>query len=401
MARLNYDVIICGGGMTGLAMAAQLAALDLKIAVLESRRPTAFCVLDNFDLRVSAISPQTIALLETLGVWPRVEAMRSCPYRRLRVWEMRDFGDVTFDAAHLGCEELGFVVENRLLQLALWETVEALPQVDIHCPVVCSKFQRVADTVEVLSEDNRYFSGRLLIGADGANSAVREAFGIGVRGSQYRQSCLVASVATELEQQDITWQRFTSSGPQAFLPLPGRHASLVWYHREDQVKALQALEHNELAERIMAAFPTELGAVEVKASGSFPLYKQHANSYIQQNLALIGDAAHSINPLAGQGVNLGFQDSTNLAEVIKSRVSSDRDWWSRVALRPYQSQRSLVNGLMMHAMDGFYYGFSNDITPLMWARNGVLAAARSPLISRRVMRYAMGLDRLPNTFFSR
>ena len=399
VTRLDYDVIVSGGGMTGLAMAAQLASLDLQVAVFESRMPEPFVATEDFDLRVSAISPQTVALLQSLGVWQRVEAMRLCPYRRLRVWEMRGFGDVTFEAEQVGCPELGFIVENRLLQIALWKTLEALPQVHIHCPSECSEFQRVDDKIEILSADGQRFSGRLLIGADGANSAVRQAFGVGVRGARYRQSCLVASVTTEYPQQDITWQRFTRDGPQAFLPLPGRHGSVVWYHRAERVEALAALDHSTLAERMMATFPRELGAIKILAKGSFPLHKQHANAYVQQGLALIGDAAHTINPLAGQGVNLGFQDSAALAEVIAEALKTRSDWWSRAALLPYQNRRRWANGLMMHAMDGFYHGFSNDIAPLLWARNAALAAAKLPLISRPVMRYAMGLDRWPNKFF--
>lgn len=401
MASLNFDVIVCGGGMTGLAVAAQLAHLDLTVAVLEDRRPQPFLPEQQYDLRVSALSPQTILLLEQLNAWHRIQTMRSCPYRRMRVWEMQRFGDVTFEAEDIGRSELGFIVENRIVQTALWESVEALPQVKVLCPAACRQFDRNAGHMVATLEDGRRLTAKLIVGADGADSAVRNAFDISISRREYEQSCLVASVATRSAQQDMTWQRFTPLGPQAFLPLLGSRGSLVWYQKRDRVRELAQLDNSELAELIMAEFPKELGDIEIAAKGSFPIQKQHAKTYVQQGVALIGDAAHTINPLAGQGVNLGFQDSTRLTEVISGAMIRGKDWSSRAVLLDYERQRRWANGLMMRAMDGFYYGFSNNNVPLRWARNSLLAGSNMPFIKESVLRYASGLVSSPTDLLYR
>jgi len=234
-------------------------------------------------------------------------------------------------------------------------------------------------------------SARLVVGADGAQSKVRQGFGVGVNRGQYQQACLVASVNTQLGQQDITWQRFVNTGPQAFLPLLGQHGSVVWYHQTDHARALANLPNVDLAGEIMAHFPAELGAIEVTEKASFGLQKQHAQSYCMDGMVLVGDAAHVINPLAGQGVNLGFQDVSSLAETLKEARNSGEDWSTIGVLSRYQKQRKLANSIMLHSMDAFHHGFSQTGTKSKWLRNMVLASAKVPLIKKQIIRYAMGI----------
>lgn len=392
MTDNSFDILICGAGMTGAGLASVLAQQGLRIALFEAYEPQPFDLSQPFDLRISALSPQTQAVMERTEAWQNLLAMRACPYRRMRVWEMQGFGDLTFDASQVGAAELGHIVENRVTQFALWQALEGIDNVTLLCPQKPVKTYRKDGVMHVETETGELFSSKLLVAADGGQSMVRQQFGIGVTRSQYQQACLVASVDTQLGQQDITWQRFTPTGPQAFLPLPGQHGSVVWYHQTDEVRRLNGLSNDELANEIMHHFPSQLGAIKVLEKGYFNLQKQHAQHYVQDGLVLIGDAAHMINPLAGQGVNLGFQDIACLDEVITNALACGKDWWRADVLMDYQQRRRMANRLMMETMDAFYHGFSNDQQGLKWVRNGALALARLTPIKRQVIRYAMGMQ---------
>ncbi len=387
-----YDIIICGGGMTGAAMALCMANLKMKVAVIETSQPSKFLKDQPFDLRVSAVSPQTVTLLNSLGAWENILKMRCCPYRELRVWEKDGFGDVTFNANQIDRAELGFIAENRVIQLALWKQIKTKEYIDVYCPNVCERFEYRANAIYVDLNDGTRISGNLLIGADGAKSVVRTAFSIGSSQHKYNQSCLVASVRAETTKKDITWQRFLKTGPQAFLPLSKSHGSIVWYHNPNKINELVQLSNNDLASKIIKEFPRELGKIKVMEKASFPLHKSHASKYVKPKLALVGDAAHTINPLAGQGVNLGFQDVACLTEIIKAAQENGSDWSSQEVLMGYQTRRRFFNSIMMHSMDIFYYGFSNNFGPLKFARNSILSLARLPAISEPIIRYAAGLD---------
>ena len=388
----THDIIICGGGMIGAATALQLASSGIRVALIESAAPGKFLASQPFDLRVSALSPQTVSLLNSIGAWRYVLKKRCCPYHRLRVWEKLGFGDVTFHAHEINREELGFIVENRIVRIALWERISETAEIDVYCPSSFNKFDYLNKLVRVTLDDGNQLSAKLLIGADGANSAVREALQIKTSRYDYHQSCLVASVHAPSATKDITWQRFIKTGPQAFLPISPVDASLVWYHDSEFISDLAEQDNAALAQKIMHAFPKELGEIEVLSKGNFPLSKQHAQSYVGRGVVLIGDAAHTINPLAGQGVNLGFQDSACLSEGIKTAMSEGKDYWSEEVLNRYQSQRRVINGIMMHAMDALYYGFSNDFGPLKFARNSLLSLVKFPLLSQPILRYASGLN---------
>ncbi len=392
MTEKSYDILICGAGMTGAGLASVLALQGLRIALFEAHKPKAFDLSQAFDLRISALSPQTRAVMQRTAAWDNLQAMRACPYRRMRVWELQGFGDLTFDAGQVGAAELGHIVENRVTQAALWQVLESQANVSLLCPQKPVKTYRKDGIMHVETQTGECFTGKLLVAADGGQSMVRQQFGIGVNRSQYEQACLVASVATQLGQQDITWQRFTPTGPQAFLPLPGQHGSVVWYNQADEVRRLSALSNEQLGEQIMQQFPAQLGDIKVVDKGYFHLQKQHAQQYVEDGLVLIGDAAHMINPLAGQGVNLGFQDIACLDEVISQAIDQGKDWWRADQLREYQQRRRLANRLMMETMDAFYHGFSNDQSAIKWLRNGALALARLGPVKRQVIRYAMGMQ---------
>ena len=390
-SQKRYDAVVVGGGMVGAAAALGLAQAGWSVALLEHQAPQAFEAQSPPDLRISAIGCTSVGLLKQLGAWQAVLAMRCAPYRRLETWEWES-SRVAFDAASLGLPELGFMVENRILQLALWQRLEQSPNLALCCPARLQSLQRVGEHWQLTLDGAETLEARLVVGADGAQSQVRNLAGIGTNGWQYRQSCMLITVETGEPQQDVTWQRFFPSGPRAFLPLYDRWASLVWYDSPQRIRQLQAMPPAQLEREIAAAFPARLGRVKVHAAGSFPLARRHAQRYVLPGLALVGDAAHTINPLAGQGVNLGYRDVDALLNLLSEAREQGEDWSSEAVLMRYQRRRRTDNLLMQSGMDLFYTAFSNNLAPLSVARNlALMAAQRAGKLKEHALKYALGL----------
>lgn len=392
--KTRYDVLIVGGGMVGSALACALGDSGLSVAVLERQLPRSFDPAQLHDLRVSALSIASERFLENIGAWEGIRSRRNCPYRRMKVWERSSTAAATeFDAAEIGHDHLGYIVENRLIQIALLDRLKDFANIDLISPAPTARIDYSPGATLVQLEDGNELIGRLVVAADGGDSRVRQAAGIGVTKWDYEQQALVASVTTAYGQQDITWQQFTPTGPLAFLPLSGNNASLVWYNTPNQVKRLQALPDTQFLEQLLATFPAELGCItQIQGRSSFPLRRQHAQQYVKEGVALVGDAAHMIHPLAGQGVNIGLLDAASLAEVLLAAHVAGESLCSLDVLSRYEKQRRRHNLLMMQVMDGFYRVFSNDIGPLKMLRNaGLGLAGRLPPARNRVMEFAMGL----------
>ena len=389
----NYDVVVVGAGMTGAAAALGFAQEGMRVALLEKAEPTAFDANSAPDVRISAISRSSVDLLKQLGAWQHVEAMRSAPYRQLETWEEQG-SNVLFDADDLGLPELGFMVENRVLQLALWQECQKYKNLERICPAQLTHlYQSNSQKKWIVSlDDGRELQTKLVIGADGANSQVRKLAGIGSRGWQYRQSCMLITIQTDEPQQDKTWQQFFPSGPRAFLPLYDNWASLVWYDSPAKIRRLQSMSMEQLTEAITEAFPERLGAVNAVACGAFPLTRHHANRYVIDGLALVGDAAHTINPLAGQGVNLGYRDVDSLLKVVTHAKEYLGAWHSLEVLKRYQRRRLPDNLVMQAGMDVFYMAFSEQLPGLKMLRNlGLMAAQRAGEAKKLALKYALGL----------
>lgn len=391
------DLFIVGGGMVGSVLAAKLAPSGMRIALLESYAPAAFDPASPPDLRVSALSPASIKLLAESGAWEHILAMRSAPFQRMQVWEQRQDQGTLFDAAEIDAPYLGHIVENRLVQLACLQTLERYDNVSLLCPEKIASIRYQPSGSEITLENGSQFQARLLIGADGAQSRVRTAAGIALDSLQYPMQALVATVSIQGGVRDITWQRFTRYGPQSLLPLPGDYASLVWYHQPQEVKNLLALSDEALLDAFRQQFPKALPEITgLLQRGSFSLTRNHAQHYVRQGVALIGDAAHTIHPLAGQGVNLGFQDVDVLAQLLLTAWQHGEDIADLGLLQGYERQRKWPNHLMQRSMDAFSYGFSNDIAPLKLLRNLGLRLANQPgPLKREVMRYAIGMPPQP------
>lgn len=391
--KKEFDVVIVGGGMVGAAVAAGLGDSSLRVAVVESHQPEAFAANQPHDLRVSALSIASRNILETVGAWRGITERRYCPFRRMRVWETT--GDTEFCSDNIQYQELGYIVENRVTQLALLDRLQDFANVEMMCPAQITKiyYSPGEDSLVELS-DGRQLSAKLLVAADGGQSQVRQVVGLGVTSWDYKQHALVIYVETDYGQQDITWQRFMPTGPQAFLPLTGNYGSLVWYHSPDEVKRLKALSYDDLKRELLAAFPDCLGKINrILGVTSFPLRRQHAQDYIKPGVALVGDAAHTINPLAGQGVNIGLLDAAALAEVLIDAHKKNLALGDVTVLKRYEKLRRHENLKMMTAMDVFYQVFSNEILPVKVLRNlGLGLAERILPAKNKIMRHAMGLE---------
>ena len=405
----DYDVIVIGGGMVGSMLCAALAseqseladALNvpvtepLRVCVLEERLPESFEPHTNpvYDLRVSALSVASENMLRSVGAWEGISSRRCCPFRRLSVWDGEQSGRTDFVAADIHADNLGHIVENRVLQLALLDVLHALPQVSVLSPARLQRYQQTLDGVQVVLEDGQSITAQVLVGADGGNSLVRQLAGISMDKKAYPQHALVATVETSLPQQEITWQRFVTAGPQSFLPLCGSRGSIVWYHNAEEIERLKALDDNAFIECLMATFPEELGTIHaLQGRGSFPIAKAHAQSYIANRVALVGDAAHTVHPLAGQGVNLGLLDAAALAQVLRAARASARDIGSHGVLRRYQRWRFGDNQLMIGALDSMYEAFKSRPLLFQQARSASLNLVNNvDIIRNRVMQHAMGV----------
>ncbi|MFS2223623.1 3-demethoxyubiquinol 3-hydroxylase [Pantoea sp. B65] len=390
MDKAHFDVVVVGGGMVGAALASGLAQQGFSLAVIEQEETPAFDPASHPDVRISAIGSASVDLLKQLAVWPEIQQMRAAPYRQLETWEWQT-ASVQFDAGSLGLPELGYMVENRVLQRALWQRLQQ-QDVTLICPAALKNIEQHNDGWTVTLEDQRQLVARLVVGADGARSRVRQLAGIGIHGWNYSQACMLISIRCEHPAGDTTWQQFTPQGPRAFLPLFDNWASLVWYDAPARIRQLQAMPMAQLQKEIQAHFPARLGRFSAVAAGSFPLVRRHATRYVQEGLALVGDAAHTINPLAGQGVNLGYRDVDALIDVLTAARNQAEAWSSAAVLLRYQRKRYMDNLLMQSGMDLFYFTFSNQLAPLRVVRNlGLLVAQRSGVLKRQALRYALGL----------
>lgn len=413
----DFDCVIVGGGMVGATSALTLAQLGLRVALIEQFEPAPYLPEQNLDLRVSAISIASQHLLEQVDAWSQVIQWRACPYERLGVWE-KAYAYTEFNAHDIEQQELGHIVENRLLQLSLWQKINAQANIEVFCSYNLINLSQESSQVNLTLKNNTSLTetnitAKLVIAADGANSQVRKMVDIGITAWDYQQSAMLINVKTEKPQQNITWQKFLPTGPVAFLPLMkaslvndeqlngnntehGGYASLVWYHQRDEIKRLSGLSNQQLQQEIIAAFPKRLGKIEVIAKGAFPLTRRHANSYQSKRVLLLGDAAHTINPMAGQGVNLGFKDVKALQTVIANAISNGECWHNIDVLARYETMRRKDNLLMMSTMDALYHSFSHPSPIVKTLRNvSLLAINKVPFINtvvkNKALAYACGI----------
>jgi 2-octaprenylphenol hydroxylase len=375
---MQADLIIVGAGMVGSALALALEHSGLEILVVDgsalSVKP--FDAQGAFEPRVSALSAASQRILERLGVWDGIAARRASPYRDMQVWDGSGTGSVHFSAASVHAEVLGHIVENRVVQDALLERLHD-SQIGLLGNARLEQLRRSGDGWLLTLADGRELRAPLLVAADGANSAVRRLAGCATREWNYLHHAIVTSVRCERPHRLTAWQRFTDDGPLAFLPLNRQGdehwCSIVWSTVPAEAERLMALDDEAFRHELGKAFEWRLGPVTaVDPRVCIPLRQRHAKRYVESGLALIGDAAHSIHPLAGQGVNLGFLDAAVLAEVLQHALQRGEQPNDVRVLSRYERRRMPHNLAMMAAMEGFERLFQADPLPIRLLRNSGL-----------------------------
>lgn len=399
----HVDVAIIGAGIAGASLAVALSGEGLSIALIEAQPPDPAPLpltrgLHDFDPRVSALTPRSRDFLSTLGAWEAITAYRTCAYRHMTVWDAQGTGQIEFDGAEVDVPELGYIVENRSLVHALLARVAEAADISLLNPAVLQSCSRLeSGHMHLALQGGEELRAQLVVAADGALSRVREMMGFRCREWDYGHRAIVATVEVARSHEDTAWQRFLPSGPLALLPLPGdaqhHYCSIVWSLQAHLVDDLLALEDQAFCAELERASESRLGVVLGSSRRfAFPLRQRHAVDYVQPGIALVGDAAHTIHPLAGQGINLGLQDVAVLAQEIVAGHYCAVSPGQLELLQRYQRRRKGENLLMMAAMDGFKRLFEQESLPLRWLRNaGMRRVDTLRPLKRQLMRHAMGL----------
>ena len=399
--RQTYDIVIAGAGVVGLTMAALLSRSAhrerINVVLLDAGARPGFDIANDVELRVSAIAPGSAQVFDAIGAWQTIVSKRACAYREMRVWDAGGFADgpeaLRFDAAEFAAPELGHIVENSLIQEALLCVLDATP-CSLLFDTPLSEVARDGQRYTVGLGDGRQLAADLVIGADGGASLVRAQAGIGVRSWRYPQTAFVTHLRPEIEHRHIAWQRFQRDGPVALLPLDDGRVSTVWSTSDEQAQLACSASDAELGTMLSDASDRVLGTLTPAGPrAAFPLQAQHADRYVMPRVALIGDAAHSVHPLAGQGANLGVADAACLAAVIDNALAGDEHPGDLPVLRRYERARKGANSTMLHFVDGIQRLFSTDRAVVARLRGaGMALFNRSGALRRYAVRVALGID---------
>lgn len=389
--RAGLDVIVLGAGVVGSAAALAVARQGCSVALVEAR-PAPPWRQDRPDLRVYALANDNRTLLQTLGVWPAISAARAKAYRRMCVWDAAGGGELVFDADALGVAELGHIVENDLLVDRLGAALQQEPALQRYCPDTVVSLQQDEAGVQVELDSGARLRARLLLVADGAGSTTRERLGIACDRHDYRQRGLVAFVRCAQPHQDTAWQRFLPSGPLAFLPFTEGRRSIVWTLPEDEANRLQQADEAAFRRELTRAFDARLGdVVEVGERVAFPLRRQLAERFVEGRVLLLGDAAHAVHPLAGQGVNLGLRDVSALVAMMMGARTRGGDFATAHRLARWERERRSDSVLAAHAFEGINRAFSNDaLLPTLLRGHALGFASRLPPLRQWLWRQAAG-----------
>ncbi len=387
----DIDVIICGAGIAGAAVAALLAQAGISCLMIERRgiHP----VTDRVDPRALAITRASENILRATGAWPLIPADRIGHFRSMRVWDEQGDGDIEFDSADVCEPTLGYIIEQTQIELALQQANAGYSQIKYLQPASLHDIEIARDVVTAVLEDGSRHTARLIIGADGARSRLRTLAGIGYPVHDYLQQAVACRVTTGKPHAETARQRFLATGPLAFLPLADPHqCGIVWSTTPDQVEQLMHMDESEFNQVLARAFDHTPG--EILSSGPrarFPLQHAQAEKYCLPRLALIGDAAHMVHPLAGQGANLGLLDAAALAEIVIDTAGKNRDIGTLPVLRRYERWRKGENYLMLKVLQGFKVLFENRLEPVKHLRNiGLDITDMLMPVKHCIMRHAMG-----------
>lgn len=383
---MKFDVLIVGAGLAGAALAAALRGSRLKVGIVEARPPARPA---GWDPRIYAISPTNVDFLSSIGIWQHLDTQRLAP-----VYDMEIHGDaggrLDFSAYDCGLRELAWILESSQMQLELWETVKRQHNVNLLCPAAPSALAIDADAARLTLADGRQLEARLIVAADGRDSWVRQAAGIGARNTPYEEKGVVANFRCEKPHRNTAIQWFRKDGVLAYLPLPGEYMSMVWSAPDALADELVGLAPEALAARVGEAGDFRLGALEtVTPAAAFPLRLMRVETVVKPRLALIGDAAHAIHPLSGHGINLGYQDARVLAEQLAT-LDAWRDPGELGILRAYARARAEETALLQYTTHGLNRLFKPADPLLAGVRNlGLNLTNRLPVLRNALVRYAI------------
>lgn len=394
----SVDVAIVGGGMVGLAVACGLQGSGLRVAVLEQHVPQTLATDAPPQLRVSAINAASEKLLTRLGVWSDIVARRACCYHGMEVWDKDSFGRIEFDDQSMGYSHLGHIVENTVIHHALWQKAQQSADITLMAPAALQQVAWGENDAFLTLKDGSMLTARLVIGADGANSWLRNEADIPLTFWDYRHHALVATIRTQEAHGAVARQAFHGEGILAFLPLSDPHlCSIVWSLSPQDAERMQQASVDEFNQALNIAFDNRLGLCRVESERQvFPLTGRYARQFAAHRLALVGDAAHTIHPLAGQGVNLGFMDAAELIDELKRLQRQGKDIGQYLYLRRYERSRKHSAAMMLAGMQGFRELFAGENPAKKLLRDiGLKLADTLPGVKPQLIRQAMGLNDLP------
>ena len=386
MNKNQYDVIVAGAGMVGSCAALALAGRGMRVALIEAAPSQALVTGadEPYDLRVSAISPRSRQILQQLGVWQQLDGARICYYEQMHIWHQHGDASVSFDAVDLVRDNLGAIVENRLIQQTLHRACDAESAIEWFRPDrIETLLENSAQGVALRLDSGRCIDAGLVIAADGRNSPTRTLAGIEIQSGGYRQSAIVANVDTTLAHRHTAWQRFLSSGPLAFLPLANGQSSIVWSCDDELAERLASVDEQAFCDALGDAFEHRLGEVmRVGERRSFPLGWHSCDRWLQGRVLLMGDAAHSVHPLAGQGVNLGFSD----VELCAQLIGACRDTIPQQSIRRYERQRKSETWLAANSFSALKWVYGLEQGGVAQLRNlGMHLIDATPWLKRTMV----------------
>ncbi len=394
MQANESDIVIVGAGIVGLTAACLLGGAGLSISIVDSDELPRPLPLQDFSLRVSAINRSAEMIFKACGVWDQIKGARFCAYQRMRVWDEQGNGGIEFSARESLQPNLGYIIENDILRQALLNRVAVINNIKCFPDTALAALQAHDTGYRLQTKTELEFNTKLVLAADGANSWVRQQAEIPLTMRDYEHHALVATIGTEKPHQATAYQRFLREGPLAFLPLAEPNTcSIVWSAPPERIELLKSLLPADFEKQLAESLERYLGdCTLLSARQCFPLVMRHAQYYVLPRLALLGDAAHTIHPLAGQGLNLGLMDAKVLSGVIKQALVKKRDFSAYDTLRRYARARKEANVTMLAAMSGFKAGFTSDNPLLVGARNvGLTVVNQLPVLKSQLMRYALGL----------
>lgn len=390
----HYDIIIVGSGIVGMTAALALAQkTSLNIALLDAKPISPEWQKEKYAQRVSAISLASQRLFQHLHVWEAIQAKRISPYQEMRVWDAHGEGEIHFDSASVHVDTLGYIVEDDVMRAGLFEKIQTCSNITVVAPCQLAKLEETPGAIVLSNTAGETLTTQLLIAADGGNSWVREQAAIELTCKDYAHTAIVATVQTAFSHQRTAWQRFASTGPLAFLPLAQENTcSIVWSVLPAEAEKILALDDESFQKRLAQEFSYKLGDITATTERlHFPLQMRHVKNYVKSRMAFIGDAAHTLHPLAGQGVNLGLLDAACLVDVVVTAVTKQRDFASLATLRRYERWRKADNAAMLAVVAGLKQLFASESVSVQRARNfGLQVTNQLKFVKNCLVNYALG-----------